>query len=148
MMGRMQEIVPADRLLTAIKKAEQASQQAKEDALAVEGIAKAQYNALLILTDAPGITNAELARRCFVTPQAMNETVGRLVRRGWVVRDRHETHRHVVEVRVTPRGAAVLTAADQRVIEVEERLRAALSPAEQRKLRTLLARVESAATTS
>jgi len=143
-MVPMKKIAPEDRLLTAIKKAEQATQQAKDAALAEEGVTKAQYNALLILKSAPGITSAELARRCFVTPQAMNETVGRLERNGAVTRQRHPTHRHVLEANLTPLGETTLQAADRRVVEVEERLRAALAPADQQTLKDLLATIETA----
>ncbi|HEX3732189.1 MAG TPA: MarR family transcriptional regulator, partial [Mycobacteriales bacterium] len=104
----MEGIAPEDRLLTAIKKVEQATQRAKEEALAKEGIAKAQYNALLVLSSVQGITSAELARRCSVTPQAMNETVARLERQGWITRAPHPEHRHVLEARLTPTGESVL----------------------------------------
>lgn len=141
----MDEIAPADRLLTSVKRAEQATQNAKDGAVARAGITKAQYNALLILVTSPGLTSAELARRCFVTPQAMNETVGRLERDGYIERRRHQTHRHVLEVALTPAGTSALRAADHEVVALERRLRAALSPEERRVLADLLRTVEEAA---
>lgn len=138
----MPSIPPAQRILTAVKKAEQATQQAKDLAVARGGLTKAQYNALLILDDAPGLTSAELARRCFVSPQAMNETVNRLDRDGYVERRRHPTHTHVVEVVLTTDGRRSLRRADTQVNALEQRIRQALSLEEQALLSNLLARVE------
>jgi hypothetical protein len=53
---------PEDRLLTAVKKAEQATQHVKDEALASVGISKAEYKALLILSAAPGVTSAATLR--------------------------------------------------------------------------------------
>lgn len=141
----MHAIAPADRLLTAIKKAEQATQLAKDGAVARAGMTKAQYNALLILTDAPGLTGAELARRCFVTPQAMNETVNRLERDGYIERKRHATHQHVLEVLLTPAGKEALSQADAEVSALENALRDALDATAQAALVEHLARAEEAA---
>jgi DNA-binding MarR family transcriptional regulator len=138
-------IAPADRLLTAIKKAEQATQQAKDGAVARAGLTKAQYNALLILADAPGLTGAELARRCFVTPQAMNETVTRLERDGYIERKRHPTHQHVREVLLTPAGEEALRKADAEVTALEHAVRDSLSPSAQAALIEHLAQAEAAA---
>lgn len=138
-------IAPADRLLTAIKKAEQATQQAKEGAIARAGLTKAQYNALLILADAPGLTGAELARRCFVTPQAMNETVRRLERDGYIERQRHPTHQHVLEVLLTPAGKKALSKADAEVLALEHALRGVLDADDRAVLVAHLARAEETA---
>jgi DNA-binding MarR family transcriptional regulator len=138
-------IPPAERLLTAIKKAEQATQLAKDQAVARAGVTKAQYNALLVLADAPELTGAELARRCFVTPQAMNETVNRLQRDGFIERRRHAVHQHVLEVVLTPAGRRALTEADAEVVALEVAIRETLDRSEQEALGEYLARAASAA---
>lgn len=137
----MSEYAPADRMLTAIKLAEQSTQGAKDAAVAAAGITKAQYNALLILSSHPALTGAELARRCFVTPQSMNETVNRLSRDGLVSREPHETHQHVTELRLTKAGQRALRAADKEVSSVERSVRELYSPAELELLRSLLDRL-------
>ncbi|RFU36648.1 MarR family transcriptional regulator [Actinomadura logoneensis] len=136
------EFAPRRRLLTAIKTAEQATQQAKEAAVRAAGLTLAQYNVLILLDETPGITSAELARRCFVTPQAMNQTVARLVREGRIERTPHPTHRHVLETRITADGRRLLDKADGQVLELERRLRDHLSPEQQQDLRTHLAAIE------
>ena len=140
-LGHVPTIPAPERLLTAIKLAEVATQTAKEAVLARTGVTKAQYNALLVLHDSSGLTNSELARRCFVTPQSMNETVGRLERDGFVSRQQHETHRHVVEIRITPAGKGVFRAADKEVVGLERRLRGELTSTEIDHLWDLLRRL-------
>ncbi len=133
------------RLLSFIKRAEQASQAAKERAVRVEGLTTAQYNALLVLSGDPGITASELARRCAVTAQTMSSVLARLVDRGLVTRTAHPRHGNVLEITVTPAGQQALDRADVRVEVVEAALARALHPAEQDQLRHLLARCTEAA---
>ncbi|MEU2027021.1 MarR family transcriptional regulator [Streptomyces sp. NPDC016469] len=132
---------PTHRLLTAIKVAEQATQNAKNAAVRAAGMTVAQYNVMILLDETPGITSAELARRCFVTPQAMNETVVKLEKAGWVERAPHPTHRHVRETRITQTGREILGSADNEVLTLERTLRTHLSEADQSHLRALLATV-------
>jgi DNA-binding MarR family transcriptional regulator len=128
-----------NRLLAFIKRAEQATQAAKERALRAHDLTTAQYNSMLVLSHAPAITASELARRCFVTVQTTSSVLARLVERGLVTRTAHARHRGVVEVSLTPAGQRLLELADRRVLQVEASLAAALEPAEQDELRRLLA---------
>ena len=133
------------RLLSFIKRAEQATQAAKERAVRAEGLTTAQYNVLLVLSHSPAITSSELARRCYVTAQTMSSVLARLVDRGLVSRAAHPRHKGVLEVTVTPSGQHVLDVTDLRVELVEAALADALRPAEQDRLRDLLARCITAA---
>ena len=139
--GVKSSIDPADRILTWVKQAEQATQAAKDAALAGFGLPKAQYNALLMLSVDEGITAAELARRCFITPQSAGETVKRLEAKGLITRVPHPVHVHVTETKVTPEGYAVLEKADAAVTAVEQRLRDTLTAPELESLRELLERI-------
>ncbi|BBA95990.1 putative MarR family transcriptional regulator [Actinacidiphila reveromycinica] len=129
------------RLLAFVKRAEQATQQAKEQVLREYGITPAQQAALTILSDHDGITSAELARQCQVTPQTMNSTVGRMAARGLVERTPHPMHGTLIEIRLTPQGRDLFERADARVSELDRDLAADLSPAELGTLKTLLTRV-------
>jgi DNA-binding MarR family transcriptional regulator len=137
-----------DRLLSFIKRAEQASQAAKERAVRVEGLTTAQYNALLVLSRDPGITASELARRCSVTAQTMSSVLARLVDRGLVHRAAHPRHGNVLEITVTAIGQNLLGRADRRVEVVEAALARALTPSERDELRRLLALCTAAAETA
>ncbi|PZS31598.1 MAG: MarR family transcriptional regulator [Pseudonocardiales bacterium] len=132
------------RLLTFIKRAEQASQAAKGRAVRAEGLTTAQYNVLLVLNHSPGITSSELARRCFVTAQTMSSVLTRLLDRDLVARTPHGRHPAVLEITVTATGHQLLTRADKRVTAVEAALTAALTPVEQEHLRDLLTRCTAA----
>jgi DNA-binding MarR family transcriptional regulator len=135
----------ADRLLAFIKVAEQATQQAKERVLREAGITVAQQAALTILSDLDGLTAAELARRCQVTPQTMNSTVGRMEARGLVHRSPHPMHGTLIEIRLTQRGREVFRRADARIEALDSDLAADLSPDELKALKEMLARVTAAA---
>ena len=80
----------SERLLLHVKRAEQATQAAKEAAVREVGITAAQQAALAVLSDNPGINTAELAHRCGVTQQTMNGLLSRMELRGFVVDARTE----------------------------------------------------------
>ncbi len=134
-----------NRLLTFIKRAEQASQAAKGRAVRAESLTTAQYNVLLVLSHSPGITSSELARRCFVTAQTMSSVLTRLLDRDLVARTPHDRHPAVLEITVTATGKRLLQRADKRVTAVETTLTDALTPDEQEHLRDLLTRCTTAA---
>src|SRR5262245_35374586 len=77
------------------------------------GLTTAQYAALGVLETAPGISNAALARACFVTPQTMNEIVQSLHARGWVEREPHPVHGRILQLDLTELGRRRLTLAHQ-----------------------------------
>jgi DNA-binding MarR family transcriptional regulator len=135
----------ADRLLAFIKVAEQATQQAKERVLREAGITVAQQAALTILSDHDGLTAAELARRCQVTPQTMNSTVGRMEARGLVKRTPHSMHGTLIEIHLTQQGRDVFKRADTRIEALDSNLAADLSPADLKALKEMLARVTATA---
>ncbi len=131
----------SQRLLVYVKRAEQATQAAKEAAVREVGITAVQQAALSVLSDNPGINPAELARRCMVSPQAMNSLLGRLEARGFVQRSPHPHHGSLVEIKLTEPGRAVFEEADALVAKVEQRLAAGLSEQELATVRELLGRI-------
>ena len=88
-----------------------------------------QYTALSILRDRAGLSNAQLARRSYVTPQSMNEVIAALEREGLVVRAPAANHGRVLETTVTDNGLQVLARCDRAVTEMEDRMLADLDPA-------------------
>ena len=73
--------------------------------VAPHGLTVPQYTALSILRDRAGLSNAQLARRSYVTPQSMNEVIASLERDGLVARSPAANHGRVLETAVT-RGRA------------------------------------------
>jgi DNA-binding MarR family transcriptional regulator len=94
-------------------------------ALGDAGLTLAQYTALSVLAARPGLSNAQLARRSLVTPQAMNQALANLTDRGLITRRPHPTKGRVLSVELTPSGHDTLALLDRAVDEVEDRL---LSP--------------------
>ena len=130
----------ADRLGGAIKRAEADLTQAKHAAVKPFGLTVPQFAALLWLEDSPGISPAELARRCQVTPQTMTTVLQNLHTLGYIERTPHPFHKTMLETRLTDEGARVLAEADQRASAVEQRLADEFTDEERATLRALLAR--------
>jgi len=90
------------------------------------GLTVPKYTALSILRDRPGLSNAQLARRCYVTPQSMNEVLIALEADGLIVRSPVANHGRVVEVTLSERGQEVLTSCDRAVTHMENAMLADL----------------------
>jgi DNA-binding MarR family transcriptional regulator len=97
-----------------------------------------QYAVLTALDEEPGLSNAELARRTFVTPQTMNQVLRELEQRTWVTRHPHPTHGRILQADLTPEGRQTLRACHQAADAVEERMLAKLTPAGRQQLATAL----------
>jgi DNA-binding MarR family transcriptional regulator len=131
----------SERLLGHVKRAEQATQAAKEHVLRDYGITSAQQAALAILSDHDGITAAELARKCAVTPQTMTSTLGRLEKRGLIERIPHPLHGTLIEIRLTRHGRDLFDRADAQVAALDTALAGGLTDTELGTLKELLAKV-------
>jgi DNA-binding MarR family transcriptional regulator len=94
--------------------------------VAPHGLTVPQYTALSILRDRAGLSNAQLARRTYVTPQSMNEVIAALERDGLVARAPAANHGRVLETTVTQAGLDVLAHCDRAVNEMEARMLADL----------------------
>ena len=73
-------------------------------------IALGDYDVLLRLARAPavGLRMTELADRVMISPSGLTRKVDRLVREGFVERDRHEGDSRLMLARLTDRGRHVL----------------------------------------
>lgn len=112
----------------ALKRAQHALRTHMDAELQRIGLTTPQYAVLNFLKVEPGASNAELARRSFVTPQTMQGIVVALERAGFIVRAPHPGHGRVQTTALTERGREVLTAAADIVAETEARLREASAP--------------------
>jgi DNA-binding MarR family transcriptional regulator len=134
--------VPANRIEQRVgyllKQAQHALRTAMDRALRERGLTTPQYAVLSALEDQPGLSNAELARRAFVTPQTMNSIVALLERAGLVERRPHAQHERVRTIVLTPAGAELVQSCHEAVERIEQRMLAPLSDAERAQLATLL----------
>jgi DNA-binding MarR family transcriptional regulator len=97
-----------------------------------------EYHLLLVLSDDVARSNAELARRTFVSAQAAHLVVTDLEGRGLIERTRHPEHGRIRLVKLTDRGRLVLDSCLNEMIQVEERIYAGLSAPERRHLLSAL----------
>lgn len=105
-----------------LKRTQLALRGAMDDALATLDLTTPQYAALSELSKEQGLSNAELARRCFVTPQTMHQILGGLKRDALVTRSKHPEHGRIQQVTLTPQGQELLIRAHERVNEVDTRM--------------------------
>jgi DNA-binding MarR family transcriptional regulator len=109
-----------------IKRAQAALHAEMARALHEHGATLSQYAVLAALAEEPGLSNAELARRAFITPQSMNENLRELEQRGWVTRRRHPTHGRILQTELTAEGGETLRTCDATVSVIEQRMLAGL----------------------
>ena len=98
------------------------------------GLTTPQYAALGVLEAEPGLSGAALARRCFVTPQTMNQILTNLQSAGLVARRRHAEHGRILQAYMTEEGEGVLSKAHRWVGDIERRMLAGLNSDERQRL--------------
>ena len=79
----------------------------------------ADYTALSLIRRRNGYSNAQLARRAFVSPQAMNQVIKSLEERRLIERTQSHSHGSVLNVFLTRAGCDVLDRCDDAVDAME-----------------------------
>jgi DNA-binding MarR family transcriptional regulator len=115
------------RLTYLVKLLEMAERARMEEVLRPLGVTLHQYTALSILERREGLSSAQLARRHFVTPQAMHQLIATMERDGLIARRADEANRRILRAWLTERGAEVLRSCHRLVDDVEERMLSSLS---------------------
>jgi DNA-binding MarR family transcriptional regulator len=118
------------RLSYVIARLDRAIRRGIEERLAPHELSVAQYTALSVLRNRPGLSNAQLARRTFVTPQSMNEVIASLEAAKLITRAVDHNHRRILRARLTARGNRLFERLDEEIGELEEEMLAGLSEAE------------------
>lgn len=102
----------------------------------VEGLRPPQAVFLIVLADRGPVTMSEMAKDAKVHPTVVTRFLDRLVRKGFVERQRDESDRRVVQVDLTAKGRK---AADMLLKSYLDRVEAALKDASKKDRDTLLA---------
>ncbi|HEV3187429.1 MAG TPA: MarR family transcriptional regulator [Acidimicrobiales bacterium] len=105
-----------------IKRTQMVLHNAMSEALAPQSLTVTEFAVLTALQEEPGLSNADLARRTFVTPQSMHAVFKELESRGLLVRHARPEHRRVLRAELTESGRATLEKAADAVNAVEERM--------------------------
>ena len=126
------------RVSYLVGRLDRALRRRMNEALAPSGLSLAQYTVLSVLQTRAGLSNAQLANRAFITPQAMNEVVQTLEAQKLVTRRQDPSHGRIVQLALTARGLDVLRGCDAAVRALEQSMLAPLSEAGREALRTAL----------
>lgn len=107
------------RLSYVVGRLDRALRQELDRRLEPFGLRWPEYTALSILRRTTGLSNAQLARRTYVTPQSMMEVISRLERERYLERAPSADHARVLKSRLTRKGRRALAACDEAVDEME-----------------------------
>lgn len=110
-----------------------------EAALRPMQLTPGQYVIMNFLRRMSPVSAADLARVARVTPQAINELVPQLERKGVLSRQEDAANRRILRIELTDAGKALLAACDAEAVRVEAELFGALPPEELAALRRGLA---------
>lgn len=106
------------------------------------GVSATQYTALSAFQANQGLSNARFAEQAHITPQAANELVKGLERKGWIEKTPDPRHGRVLNISLTTKGHGLLEECNKLVASVEGELLSQFSPTQinaiQDGLRTLL----------
>jgi DNA-binding MarR family transcriptional regulator len=111
-----------------------------ERAVAPLDLTLTQLQGLIVLSLNPGLSSAELARRCAVTAPSMGKAVDALTERG-LVEPSPPVHGRIIELRATPAGVAMAIRGQAILEPIEQDALERFSLEEQRELKDLLLRL-------
>src|SRR5579859_2040415 len=98
-----------------VKELERALRARIDEILQPLELTAVQYTALSVLSVHAGMSSAQLARRSFVSPQAANEMVGALERRGLIRRQGDSGGGRALSIFLTPFGERTLARCEDHV---------------------------------
>ena len=87
-----------------VKRAQSVIHLALEEIVSKHGLGIPHYVVLTLLAESPGLPNAELARKAFVTPQSMNEVLKQLEASGLVERQPSPSNARILNAHLTACG--------------------------------------------
>lgn len=100
-----------------------------------------QYTALSVLRRRSGLSNAQLARRTYVTPQSMNAVLAALEQRGLIERTPSRDHSRVLKTQLTTEGDRVLAACEAEIETFEDAMLSVLTARQREGFESALAKV-------
>lgn len=126
------------RISYLIKRIERGVRAELDTALRPLNVTTSEYTALSVLHHRSGLSSAQLARRAFVSAQAMNQIVGSLERNGWIERSADPEHGRILRAKLTREGRSVLAECDRATVHVERVLLSGLTTKQVEGLRQAL----------
>jgi DNA-binding MarR family transcriptional regulator len=124
------------RISYIVARLERAVRRAINERVSVYDLTVLQYTTLSVLGRRGELSNAQLARRAYMSPQAMGEVIEALELKGLVRRRQHPDHRRVYPAALTPKGRKVLAACEKLIDDMEAEMLSGLSANGRRDLRS------------
>lgn len=118
------------RVSYVIARLDRALRRQIADMVAPHGLTATQYTALSVLRAGKGLSNAQLARRSYVTPQSMIEMLGTLEAKGLIERSPAPDHGRILRTELTQKGRRLLARCDEELDRIEGEMTSELSPQE------------------
>jgi len=135
---------PYQMLGYALKRAQQALRSHLDTELRAIGLTTPQYSVLAGLEVSAGLSNAELARRAFVTPQTMQAIIVTLERASLIERRAHPVNGRIRTTELTAAGRSALSAAHGIIANAEALTRNAVAPGDPEAIYAALLRIAEA----
>lgn len=124
-----------------IARVERGVRRAIAERVAEHDLTVPQYTALSVLRRRSGLSNAQLARRTWVTPQSMNAVLAALERRGLIERRPSRDHSRVLKTELTAEGDRVLSACEAEIEAFEDAMLSVLTARQREAFESALAKV-------
>jgi DNA-binding MarR family transcriptional regulator len=129
-----------------LKRAQQSLRARMDLELRAHELTTPQYAVLSAVTVSPGISNADLAKAAFVTPQTMQGIIATLEKRGLLERSADPDHGRRLMAQLTANGRRAKKAADAAIKRIEAMMMSSIPSREvERATETLLTCIENLA---
>ncbi len=102
-------------------------QRLLEEMLTAHGLSLPQFTVLAVLLRRPGLSNAQLARRAYITPQSMQEVLRVLEDRALIRRTPATENQRILRASLTAAGKRLAARADGDAAKIEDAMLAGLS---------------------
>lgn len=86
-----------------------------------------------------GISNAELARRSFITAQTMHGIISNLEQRKLITRKNNPNHGRILNTKLTDQGKEIVQQAHRIILHIEKKMTAQMNDSQKEVLEKLLA---------
>jgi DNA-binding MarR family transcriptional regulator len=126
------------RVSYLVKELERALRARIDEILQPVALTAVQYTALSVLSLHAGMSSAQLARRSFVSPQAANEMVSALERRGFIRRQGDSEGGRALSIFLTALGERTLARCDDQVDALGAHFLRAFTGREEARFRAML----------
>jgi MarR family transcriptional regulator, organic hydroperoxide resistance regulator len=93
-----------------------------DEKLRPQGVTTAQLHVLKTVRDEPGVSGAQLARACYVTPQSAQALLKGLEDGGWITRTKDPGNDRILIAQLTASGEELLDTAERLARVIEKRL--------------------------